>query len=541
MYPSLKIDLTGRTCKMACVSHDFWLLGAVYDGDRRCAPSEVRDRLFECDDRESMSRMLRRFGGFFSIVFRHTDGRVFAVTDRGRTHPLLYVRRSGQFIISDAPEKLLEALPVRMLDPLAAEEFATAGFVSGGRTLIEGVESMGPATILQIDSDGAVASVCYRDFVPNLADGDSEDMEECAAKLEEALRRTVDRLISFAGGRTLILPLSGGVDSRALLAFLLSSGYEKIKTFTFGRATSRDYRVGLSLAKAGKVAFRAVPYTRLRWRAVWHDPHFEDYLAHAHGLTSVPNLQAVPALLELRRSGWIEADAVFVPAFAGFFPGGCLPSAATVERLVSDLSATNLDGFDEFLMKRHFRTSDLERIAPAVRERVAGQLRALRTSHPTFAESNPSERVILLSEAFEYHERQAKFIGNACRYFDSFGYDWWLPMWDVDFVDVCESLPLNWRRDKSLLKMLTHRFERRYPQMVGAPPPFIVNGGFVKNQRLRALVGYFLDPFGQFAVVPFVDWLARVYGRSPSGGTVIDVLSQRCLRSLGPALGRSTA
>jgi asparagine synthase (glutamine-hydrolysing) len=284
-----------------------------------------------------------------------------------------------------------------------------------------------------------------------------------------------------------------------------------------------------------------VPYTRARWRAVWRDSDFESYLAHAHGLTSVPNLQAVPALFELRRSGWIEPDAVFVPALAGFFPGGCLPSLATVERIVSDISVADFDSLVEVLMKRHFRTSNLRRIAPAVRERFVGQLRALRASHRALAEANPSERVIWLSEAFEYHERQAKFIGTACRYFDSFGYDWWLPMWDTEFVDVCESLPLNCRRDKSLLKMVTHRFERRYPQMVGPPPPFIVNGGFVRNQRLRALTSYFLDPFGQFAVVPFVDWLARVYGRSPSGGTVVDVLSQRCLQALAPTLGRSTA
>ncbi len=181
----------------------------------------------------------------------------------------------------------------------------------------------------------------------------------------------------------------------------------------------------------------------------------------------------------------------------------------------------------------------MKRIEPALQERFRRRLLQLSSTHPSLHTLTPSGRMILLSEAFEYLERQPKFIGNACRYFDSLGYDWWLPMWDTEFVNACEKLPIDLRRDKSLLKTLTHRFEQQYPAIAGPPPDFVANGGFIRDERLRALTGYFLEPFGQFAVVPFSDWFARVFGQAAAGGTVIEIVSQRCLRSITAMLPRA--
>ena len=536
---TVQIKITGRTGRAIQIAPDFWLLGTAYDGAQKCRPDELRKQFLACASRAAMESLARRLGGFFSLVFRQADGRVFAITDRGRTRPLLYVNEPGCFTISDEPQELLRVLSEPKLDPLAAAEFATAGFVSGDRTLIEGIQSVGPATILQCDPDGAITTACYREFVPNLASADPDGFETHIEQLETALRQSVERLLDYAGGRTLVLPLSGGVDSRALLASLVALGHKNIKAFTFGRALSRDYQVGAELAAAARVPFKTITYNKSRWRAVWGDPDFDRYLRHAHSFTSVPNLQAIPALFELRKSGWIEPDAVFVPALAGFFPGGCLPSAVTVARIVGHAKVLDDERLEDVLMQRHFRTTNLKRIRPELRTRFRERLGSLAVAHPSLSAASPAERVTLLSEAFQYHERQAKFIGNACRYFDSQGYDWWLPMWDSEFITACESLPVDLRREKQLLKVLTLRLERRYPGMVGVPPAFVANGGLIRNARLRALTGYFLDPFGQFAVVPFTEWFARVYGRTASGGTVIDVLSQRCLRDVSAMLHSS--
>ncbi len=537
-YP-VDIHIAGRTGKAFQIAEDFWLIGTVYEGPYKCEPSDLRNRVFSCTSREAMASLMRGLGGFFAVVFRHTNGRVFAITDRGRTHPLLYVKERCRFTISDAPGKLLTTLSAPRLDPLAAEEFAAAGFVSGDQTLIDGVQSIGPSTILQFDPDGTVTTACYREFIPSLTATTPDEFEVHVGHLETALRQSIRRLVDYANGRTLIVPLSGGVDSRALLASLVASGYPKIKSFTFGRPSSLDYRIGGQVAAATGVAFKSVPYSRSLWRTVWNDPAFERYLSQAHGLTSVPNLQAIPALFELKRCGWIESEAVFVPALAGFFPGGCLPSVSVVNQILESTSDPNGKSLRDTLMRRHFRTGNLKRIRPDLQARFEERLRWMSESHSFLASASLSERVILLSEAFEYHERQAKFIGNACRYFDTHGYDWWLPMWDTEFVSACEALPLDLRQDKFLLKFLTNRLERRHSGMLGAPPDFVANGGFIRNQRLRALTGYYFDPFGQFAVVPFFDWLARVYGRASSGGTVIDAISQRCLRSLVQTLASS--
>ena len=45
-------------------------------------------------------------------------------------------------------------------------------------------------------------------------------------------------------------------------------------------------------------------------------------------------------------------------------------------------------------------------------------------------------------ELWDWKERQAKFICNAVRTYDFFGYDYWLPLWDNDALEICSKVPL---------------------------------------------------------------------------------------------------
>src|SRR5690606_26457536 len=53
-------------------------------------------------------------------------------------------------------------------------------------------------------------------------------------------------------------------------------------------------------------------------------------------------------------------------------------------------------------------------------------------------------------EAFDWRERQAKYIVNSVRVYNYFGYDWWLPFWDIEFFDHWLTVPTNQRLRKAL-------------------------------------------------------------------------------------------
>ncbi|MBN1552549.1 hypothetical protein JW979_13825, partial [bacterium] len=53
-------------------------------------------------------------------------------------------------------------------------------------------------------------------------------------------------------------------------------------------------------------------------------------------------------------------------------------------------------------------------------------------------------------ESWDISERQSKFIVNSLRVYEFFGYDWWIPFWDKEFMDYwCRIRPKN-RLNQSL-------------------------------------------------------------------------------------------
>jgi len=49
---------------------------------------------------------------------------------------------------------------------------------------------------------------------------------------------------------------------------------------------------------------------------------------------------------------------------------------------------------------------------------------------------------------FEWQERQSKFLINSARVYDFYGFDWWLPLWDAEFMRFWQTVPLALRRGK---------------------------------------------------------------------------------------------
>ena len=65
----------------------------------------------------------------------------------------------------------------------------------------------------------------------------------------------------------IVVPLSGGYDSRLVLAGLVAAGYRDLVTFTYGQPGSGEVRVSQRTAAALGVPWHGVAYTPAKWRA----------------------------------------------------------------------------------------------------------------------------------------------------------------------------------------------------------------------------------------------------------------------------------
>jgi asparagine synthase (glutamine-hydrolysing) len=182
--------------------------------------------------------------GFFVIVFGDALRReIFVITDViGSRH--CFARSIGQIETISTSSLLLASLADCALDGASCEEFIRTGSVYQNRTFFRGVKKIGPAEIVRF-AGGRIADV-RRYWSMAQLDPESFDGGQAVRLLSENLVGAAQKV-----GRTFARPvcdLTGGYDSRALVAAFLAAGVE-FETTVAGAADSADVIVSNDLSK----------------------------------------------------------------------------------------------------------------------------------------------------------------------------------------------------------------------------------------------------------------------------------------------------
>ncbi len=134
--------------------------------------------------------------------------------------------------------------------------------------------------------DNSIATILYFGFVPEYASGqvafwcDWSMLSECrkgahhsdiaslidegVASLKAAFRHA---LAGIDTGKTHVLPLSGGLDSRAILGALLDNiDPGQIRAVTFGTPGTWDYEIGRRVAQVAGVRHESIDLTSSQWK-----------------------------------------------------------------------------------------------------------------------------------------------------------------------------------------------------------------------------------------------------------------------------------
>ncbi len=141
-------------------------------------------------------------------------------------------------------------IPNKTLKKESLIDFFLFGYLLGDNTLIEHIIQLHPGSFLEI-SHGNAELTQYWDYqYANISEKKTE--EELINELYTLWQRAVERRIK--SNKTIIIPLSGGLDSRAILAAALKCvPKERIITFTFGMKGSYDFELGQMIAKRAGV------------------------------------------------------------------------------------------------------------------------------------------------------------------------------------------------------------------------------------------------------------------------------------------------
>ena len=183
-----------------------------------------------------------RLGGQFVAII-HRGGRTFVLTDYFAAFQLFHdVERR---LFSTSLLAAVRALPRVSFDPQGVYEFAFNVVPIGNDTVFAELKTLGPNEVLELTLDGVIAHQ-----VTKKLPGESIELpaQERVARHREKLAAVVRPHVEAFGDKV-CCPLSGGLDSRLLLAALRAGGCRP-SLYVYGDRDGADVRIAREIGKA---------------------------------------------------------------------------------------------------------------------------------------------------------------------------------------------------------------------------------------------------------------------------------------------------
>jgi len=412
------------------------------------------DQIVKCglaDIGSVINNFISNLNGSFAIIVK-SPSFFLMTTDPMRSIPLFYGMRDNIFFVSDDAKRVLSHFESCVPDERASIEFILSGYVSGKDTIFSEVKQLQAGEGLAFNPLTDVDGRQITEKTTHAGDifASRKECSDCVEQLEDFLIHAFSRLIDSAEGRSIVVPLSDGYDSRLIVTMLSRLKVKNVICFTYAKSGARILKVAEHIARRAGYPWLFVPYTKQRWQMCLNDDKTREFIKKAHNLHTLPNLQDFPAVKHLCEQGLISPDAIFVPGHTPMMYLKGQPHEASRSGVVNSILQKHYTRWDWSFKKKT--------LMPFLQDKIIEIL----PNGPSF---NSLEEAVLAFEAWELRERQAKFIVNAVRTYEFFGYEWRLPLWDKELVRFWLSLPLSVREGKMPIKnfLKNKNIEKSFP------------------------------------------------------------------------------
>lgn len=428
----LKFISEAKTYKWFSMGDTFFR--GYFHREEQCYSKESALNLFaSIDTMEKLDNMLKEIDGSFSACL-NVGGTVILLVDRQRSLPLFYAIEDEKLYVSDSASHISNELNMKTINQQSVNEILSTNlFVTGKDTLIEQISQVCPGNYLLVNAENNTCTqVKY--FSYSWGNYYEDSMEDLKEKFNVAYKKVGQKMVRALNGRTAVVPLSGGCDSRMILELLLKENYSKIICYTYGDTKSADCVISKQVAEQYGVEWHVVPYSTNKMKSFYHSDLFMDYFSTQGNLVSLPHLQDMVAVLELKKKGVFPEDSVFIPGHTGDVIAGSwvLDVFLDAERQFSRTECIGL--IEKSFYQNH---------------RVSGDVR-LKLNNLIPDKTFSAEEACSIVESFNYNERQAKFIINSVRAYEYFGFEWLVPLWDRDIISFWSRISISKRFNRRL-------------------------------------------------------------------------------------------
>lgn len=443
-------------------------------------------KYFSVDTTKDLEQRLKDANGIFAVIINTPQLKAAAI-DGTRLYPLHYTLSNGELTITDQPDNIL--CQENTLNEQGIQDYLTSSFTLAGETLINEISQIKPFHYITYNNK-TLQEREYKNFLFKKSDEQSLSEEQLAQTIRQAFTRVMESI----RGRQVVVPLSGGYDSRLIATLLYQTGYKNVICYTLGDAESDECTTAIKVCKQFGYKIYQINSTTSQFTNFTQTAEYEQYYRFIGGLSNFTWLFEVPAILTLKREGVLEPNAVFMPGHSGDFLAG----SQMYKSLLSDNSS--IDAYISAIMNERFIYGYNPNTQKKVKECLLTTINEGYTPMSSF-------------HWFMMQNLLSGSVNNAARVYEFFGYDVRLLYWDIPLMQSMLSLPFSDLYKCNLYrKCLEHHFFKpaNVDYEASITPESILKRQKIKN-RLRKFIPQRLlkfkpDGVGEWALAkPLMD------------------------------------
>jgi asparagine synthase (glutamine-hydrolysing) len=387
---------------------------------------------------ERLIQSLKTHPGPFALILA-TPRQTLGVVDHIRSFPLYFHQKLGSFFIGNDARKVRDAVGLREANNSAVAEFLLSGYAHGRKTLMQSVSQLSPGELIIFDHLLGTAGITSYFKYDSHTCIDNHAPRLMIQQFGDILDNTFKRLRENIGDRQVLLPLSGGLDSRLVLTKLLEHGVSNIQTFTYGVAGNHEMVMAKKISAHLNVKWKPIVSNIRHLQNLYNHTDRSRYAAYADGLNSVPVYLDYEFINHLAKNKYYDSDSIIVNGYSGdFLFGGHIPEELALfpssELLIRKLMAKHCSQFDTPALRPAWRKIQKDLVDRFLPNRV---------------EQTP-EQLCSLYEQWDWKERQTKAVVNGVRLYEYYGFNWALPLWDRQLVSFWSTVPLQFKLNQRM-------------------------------------------------------------------------------------------
>jgi asparagine synthase (glutamine-hydrolysing) len=397
---------------------------------------DFADYFIDVTNEDNFVKKLKLINGFFSVIIKK-ENNFYAAVDYVRSFPLFYRDSLNELFIFDSIEK--NTTKNFQLDDQATYEYLSSSYTLGNSTLFKQVKQLLAGQYLVYTNNSLSVDFYYRHS--HNYSNKKENLDSYFNELDEVSVNIFSRIKEASKNKTIIIPLSGGYDSRYIAAFCKRIGLENIICYTYGKKGSFEVDTSREVAEKLGYDWYFIEYSEEKWKKLLKSKKNKEFNFFASNYSSLPHYQEFIAVQELKEKKILPNDSIFIPGFCGDLLGGSLlPQQYSFDKEKELLNIR----LEDYIFNKFYNNQTIG--IDLCKNDV------IRSIHKSWIKNNisNSDEFVNYYEEWFLQQRVGKYVNNAVRVYEFFGYEWLLPLWDKELVEYWYTIPNKFRVESRL-------------------------------------------------------------------------------------------